>query len=114
MAATVIDGGAGTLSYYLFRVSDGVGGLQQTIAAIPLSSYSFTDAFLGRSAFSADNWTSGSVDEFRIYNNAKDTAGILADFQAGPNTLVPEPGSLALLGLGATAFFLRRRSGNIS
>ena len=114
MAATVIDGGAGTLSYYVFRVSDGLGGLQQTIAAIPLSSYSFTDAFLGRSAFSADNWVSGSVDEFRIYNDAHSAADIFADFSAGPNALVPEPASLTLLGLGGVALFLRRRSQVVS
>ena len=112
MAATVIDGTAGTLSYYVFRVSDGLGGLQQTIAAIPLSSYTFTDAFLGRSAFNADNWTSGSVDEFRIYNNAKTSGDIFADFVAGPNQ-VPEPSSLALLGTGGIALLLRRRSRNV-
>lgn len=59
MAATVIDATAGTLSYYLNGV------LQQTITAIPLSSYSFSNAYLGRSAFAGDNATSGSVDEFR-------------------------------------------------
>jgi hypothetical protein len=109
MSATVIDGGAGTLSYYVFRVSDGVGGLQQTITAIPLSSYSFSNAYLGRSAFAVDNSTSGSVDEFRIYNDARSSSSILADFNAGPN-VVPEPASFALLGLGALAFILRRRS----
>jgi hypothetical protein len=109
MAATVIDGVAGTLSYYVYRTSDGLGGLQQTIAAIPLSSYHFTDAFIGRSAFDADNWTSGSVDEFRIYNDAKDTASILADFKAGPDTVVPEPTGLALIGLGGLTLVLRRR-----
>jgi hypothetical protein len=108
MAATVIDGTAGTLSYYVYRVSDGVGGLQSTIAAIPLSSYSFTDAFLGRSPFDADNWTSGSVDEFRIYNHALSAGDIAADLAGGPN-VVPEPSSLALAGVGALALLLRRR-----
>ena len=84
MAATVIDGTAGTLSYYVFRTSDGLGGLQSTIPALPLSGYTFTNAYLGRSAFPADNSTSGSVDEFRIYNEARTTAQILADFVAGP------------------------------
>jgi hypothetical protein len=109
MAATVIDGAAGTLSYYLYRVSDGLGGLQQTIAAIPLSSYSFTNAYLGRSAFGGDNSTSGSVDEFRLYNDAHTSAQIAADFAAGPNQLVPEPMSLALSGAAAAASLLVKR-----
>ena len=112
MAATVINGAAGTLSYYIFRVSDGLGGLQQSVTAIPLSSYSFTNAYLGRSAFPVDNSTSGTVDEFRIYTDALTTAQILADFQAGPNA-VPEPASLALLTLGAAALLSRRKSTKI-
>jgi PEP-CTERM motif-containing protein len=99
MTATVIDGGAGTLSYYLYRVSDGVGGLQQTVAAVPLSTYSFTNAYIGRSPFLADNWLSASVDEFRIYNSARSANSIAADFHAGPN-LVPEPASLGLAAVG--------------
>lgn len=110
MCATVIDSLAGTLSYYVFRVSDSAGGLQQTIPAIPLSSYSFTDAFLGRSPFDADNITAGSIDEFRIFGNARSMTEIYADFAAGPDVIVPEPGSLTLFGLGALALFLRRRS----
>ena len=108
MTATVIDGGAGTLSYYLYRVSDGVGGLQQTIPAIPLSSYSFTNAYIGRSAFLGDNWLSASVDEFRIYNSARSADSIAADFQAGPN-LVPEPASLGLAAIGVLGLLACRR-----
>ena len=88
------------MTYYLYRTSDGLGGLQQTIPAVPLSSYSFTNAYLGRSAFAGDNSTSGSVDEFRIYANAESAAQVAADEAAGPNTLVPEPSTLALAALG--------------
>jgi len=96
MATTVVDAGAGTLSYYVYRVSDGVGGLQHTIPAIPLSSYSFTNAYLGRSAFPPDNWTSGTVDEFRIFNEVRSGAQIARDYRAGPGVVVPEPAALAL------------------
>jgi hypothetical protein len=108
MMTAVIDGGAGTLSYYVYRVSDGVGGLQQTVTAIPLSSFSFTQAFLGRSDFDGDNATAGSVDEFRIYDNAQSDSAIAADFAAGPN-VVPEPSSLAFVAIGALGLFARRR-----
>lgn len=109
MSATVIDSVAGTLAYYVYRVSDGVGGLQSTITAIPLSSYSFTEAFLGRSPFDADNATSGTIDEFRIYNDARSASMILGDYLAGPNVLVPEPTSATLLALGGVSLLLLRR-----
>lgn len=108
MAATVIDGTAGTLSYYVYRVSDGFGGLQQTITAIPLSSYSFSNAYLGRSAFGGDNATSGTVDEFRIYDHAISAEGIAADLAAGAN-VVPEPTAFALVGIGGLALLRRRQ-----
>jgi len=109
MSATVIDGTAGTISYYLYRVSDGLGGLQQTIPAIALSSYSFTNAYLGRSAFGGDNSTSGSVNEFRIYNNAESASQVAADLAAGPDS-VPEPMSMSLAVIGGMGLLARRPS----
>jgi hypothetical protein len=111
MMATVIDATTGTLSYYLYDESQGgVGGLQEMIAAIPLSSYSFTDAYLGRSAFTGDNATSGSIDEFRIYNNAQTPAQVLADYEAGPNeVVVPEPSAWSLAAVGVLGLLARRR-----
>ena len=113
MLATVIDGSAGTLSYYLYDVSaGGLGGLQSSITAIPLSSYSFTNAYLGRSAFGGDNATSGSVDEFRIYDNAQSSDAIAADFAAGPDVVVPvpEPVSMSMGIVVALGCLGRRRS----
>jgi hypothetical protein len=115
MTTTVIDGVAGTLSYYIFRVSDGLGGLQQTIPAIPLSSYTFTNAYLGRSAFLADNFLAGSVDEFRIFNEALSGAQVAADFAAGPNVILPEPTSLAFVAAaGLLALRTRRRARSVA
>lgn len=111
-AATVIDASDPNdimLSYHVYRVSDGVGGLQDTIPGIDLSSYSFTEAFIGKSPFDADNYTSGTVDEFRIYNGARSTRQILADYRVGTDVLVPEPASFALLGLASVTVILRRR-----
>jgi hypothetical protein len=113
-SATVIDGTDGTLSYYLWDITEGIGGLQETIPAIPLSSYSFTNAYLGRSPFTVDNILSGSMDEFRIYNDAQSPSQIIADYAAGPDVVVPEPASLSMLAIGALGFVmrtsLRRRS----
>ena len=111
MATTVIDGTAGTISYYVYRLSDGAGGLQQTVPATPLSSYSFTNAYLGRSAFLGDNWTSGAVDEFRIFSEARSAGQIAADFRAGPNVIVPEPAALTLVACAMGLLLAARRRG---
>ncbi len=111
MSATVIDA-SGNLSYYLWDITaGGIGGLQSTVAGIPLSSFNFTSAYLGRSAFSGDNATSGSIDEFRIYNNVQSAAAVTADFAAGPNVVlpVPEPVSLSFMTVGALGLMSRRR-----
>ena len=98
-------------NYTVSISSSGFDLLQQTITAIPLSSFSFAAAYLGRSAFAGDPATLGSVDEFRIYNNAQTASAIAADYSAGANTVlpVPEPGSLAVMTLGAASILLWRR-----
>ena len=88
-SATVIDSVTSTLSYYVYRVFDGVGGLQNSVPATPLSSFSFDDAIIGRSPFDADPATSGSVDEFRISNHAFTAQQVADSFVLGP---APSPG----------------------
>ena len=111
MCATVIDASTGLMSYYMYDMSQGgIGGLQSTVAADPLSGYSFTNAYLGRSAFIQDDATSGSMNEFRIYDDAQSAAQVAADEAAGPNVVVvPEPASLTVLAVGGLAMAGRRR-----
>jgi len=106
MSATVISA-SGTLSYYLYDITEGNGGLQQTVTGLPLSSFNFTAAYLGRSPFDTDNIMSGSVDEFRIYDDAQSASAVAADFAAGPN-VIPEPATLSILSLGAFGLLGRR------
>jgi hypothetical protein len=110
-SAVTIDS-SGNLSYYLYDETAGVGGLQSVVAGDPLSDFAFTNAYLGRSAFSGDNATSGSIDEFRIYNNAETASVIAADYAAGPNVVlaVPEPVSFSVFAIGAAGLLLRRRN----
>jgi len=102
MCATVIDGSAGTLTYYIYRVSDGVGGPQQTMSnAIPLSSYNFTEAYVGRSPFDGDNATAGSVDEFRIFDTALSPREVAIDSRLGPDDASGDPGSTSSVAVNA-------------
>jgi hypothetical protein len=64
---------------------------------------------LGRSLYQFDPNFVGSIDEFRIYAEARTSEQILADFRGGPNALVPEPGCLVLLGLAAFGLAGARR-----
>ncbi len=73
-------------------------------------------SWLGQSLYSADAWYSGSLDEFRIYNNALNALQIAGSQVAGPDTVGSDPGAPTALhlsvktplvmGAGATAVVL--------
>lgn len=101
MMALTIDGT--DLSYYL----DGALVGSAPLGANTLASLSDAHAYLGQSVFPGDPHFIGSINEFSIYNNALSASQIEADFAAGP---VPEPSTVALIGLGlASLTILRRR-----
>jgi hypothetical protein len=66
--------------------------------------------WLGRSMWSGDSNTDGVYNEFRVYDYALSPNQILGNKLAGPDVVnVPEPASIAMLGLGAAALAARRR-----
>jgi hypothetical protein len=67
------------------------------------------NVWLGRSQW-PDTLLTGSFDELRIYSSALTADQALADYQAGPNRVVPEPSTLVLaLAAGSLGLLVRRR-----
>ena len=67
-------------------------------------------AWVGRSQW-PDPVFDGLFNELRIYDDALSAAQVTTNFQLGPDTLVPEPASVALAGLvGMALVAIRRRA----
>ncbi len=49
--------------------------------------------YIGRSQFGADPFYNGSIDEFRIYNNAYTSPQVEADYEAGSGSTSASPGT---------------------
>ena len=57
------------------------------------------------------SWQLGAYcDDVRIYNAGLSDLEVLAQFQAGRSVLIPEPTTIALLGLGAFGLIRRKRA----
>jgi hypothetical protein len=88
------------------------GALMEAVPDISgLASILDVNNWLGRSQWTGDANLNGFYDEFRIYDYALTQEQVLGNFAAGPDVLnvIPEPGSGALLALGAAALGARRR-----
>lgn len=103
----VLDQGQATMSLYV----DGTLSGSTALAAPMTLTDSGSRLEVGRwdqSAFASPTYYfAGTIDDVRIYNTALD-ANAVGALNAGQDPL-PEPGSLALLGLGAAALVARRR-----
>lgn len=64
---------------------------------------------LGKSPWGSDPKLTGSIDEFRIFEGAMDSAEVAGYHALGPG-VVPEPVSLSLLSLGGLGLLARRRA----
>ena len=108
---------AGDTGTTLYNTDTAVAGMKLDITLTSATTYSLTMTPLGGSA--SPYTQTGSLKtgdpinwiQFELYNNASsglnDTAN---NFEISYMTIVPEPGSLALVGLGsACLLFLRRR-----
>jgi hypothetical protein len=82
----------------------------QVTATVDPSTTKYLNWFLGRSNFAGDPFFNGTIDEFRVYDTALSSTQSMADFQAGPSVLVPEPVSAsAALIFGAILITSRRQ-----
>jgi len=97
------NGANGTISLYRNGAHVGTAASQYDPAL-----FDQANTWVGRSSFQGNPFYAGSVDDFRIYDEALSAAQVGDSFRAGPNA-VPEPGAgLAVLGLGALALTRRR------
>lgn len=107
--AVVYDSSADEVREY--RDGNLVGSAAVTIE---LGSLIDVDNWLGRSNWTGDGNLQGSYDEFRIYDEALSDTRLAASFAAGPGNVIPEPATLAVAVLCATAGLghlrLRRRA----
>jgi Concanavalin A-like lectin/glucanases superfamily len=86
MIALVIDGNAKKLHLFV----DGTEP-QPAVDLGPntLDAVRQQHTWLGRSAFEDDAGFNGSIDEFRVYDQALSAGDVAAAFKAGPNSVVP-------------------------
>jgi rhamnogalacturonan endolyase len=87
MAAVVVDTSAGLLRMYL----DGSEVNSTPLDAANAESVNDSLAFLGRSLFNTDPGFTGSINELRVYDDARSAADLAGDAAAGPSTATKSP-----------------------
>ena len=80
---------------FLGAYTNGVRITGAPSAILPnLSKFTNQLSYLGKSFYAPDPYLTGSIDEFRVWNEALSRAAIEASFEAGPNTVNTNPGAL--------------------
>ncbi len=87
MAAVVVDAGAGLLRLYI----DGVEASTAPLDGATAASVNGALAYLGRSLFNADPGFTGSINELRIYDEARTAELVQQDAAQGPTTATKSP-----------------------
>lgn len=87
MAAIVVDTAANLLRLYI----DGVEISTTALDGASAGSVNDSLAFIGRSLFNADPGFTGSINELRVYDDARSAGDIAADAAAGPSTATKSP-----------------------
>lgn len=91
-----------------FYVDGALQGTMQNLGSASIAGLSNDFAYLGKGVYSVDGTVNGSINEFRIWNEALSGGQIGQNFLLGPS-VVPEPSTIALAGLGLAALILRKR-----
>jgi rhamnogalacturonan endolyase len=87
MAAVVVDTSAGLLRLYL----DGAEVDSTLLDGASAGSVNDSLAYLGRSLFNADPGFTGSINELRVYDDARASTDIAGDAAAGPSGATKSP-----------------------
>jgi hypothetical protein len=98
-------GPAGTISIY---VNGALGSQVGMTNGININTFTDNNNWLGRAGFNDPNFK-GKFNEFRIYDMPLSAGQIATSFQLGADQVIPEPTTLALVGLAIAGFGLRRK-----
>ncbi|MCL4177901.1 MAG: hypothetical protein KJ072_09165 [Verrucomicrobia bacterium] len=98
----VVDPPSGWLALYV----DGLLLASNPNLTIPLSAVATNYCWLGRSLYANDPYYVGGIDDFRLHNTALSSAEIAAAFQAGPDLVEYDPGTITSLQLTLPAQML--------
>jgi hypothetical protein len=94
------------ISYY---IDDQLMGVTKLWDGRQISLLSNTYAYLGKGLYPGDATVLGDLVQFEIYDEALSCCDIKLNYQKGP-VPVPEPMTIALLGLGSLVLLRRRKS----